>query len=327
MSDYEEIQKPTSSIDDALSALTDALRVREKDLDAREKQMEQDQQGLDRDRKSTYGDTCASDVLPLNIGGVPVTVLRRTLTTFPESMLASKFSGRWDDSIEKDEQGHYFIDQEYPLFRHILKYLRNKANGDEKYVVQSPALKESEYEDYSMHDLYRMIDYYGLTNGMYPVALKVHGGDFVDGMNTKKVHAEEWTTYSLATKGHERRVQTYEVTLGNVQRVQLGWSRHLACSLPLDKNLTIGIGDTINTYALDLTRSSFLTDGRITPVDDVDNLNQNEGTVVRSEDFRKYWYINGDFVLTDTDYSGGAEMFPFLSVKGEIEVAVVELQK
>ena len=162
-------------------------------------------------------------------------------------------------------------------------------------------------------------------NGMYPVTQKVHNDDF--DMKTKRVHAEEWTTYSLATKGHERRVQTYEVTLGNVQRVQLGWSRHLACSLPLDKNLTIGIGDTINTYALDLTRSSFLTDGRITPVDNVDNLNQNEGTVVRSEDFGKSWYINGDLVAINNHYSGGAEMFPFISVKGEIEVAVVELQK
>ena len=157
---------------------------------------------------------------------------------------------------------------------------------------------------------------------MYPVTQKVHNDDF--DMKTKRVHAEEWTTYSLATKGHERRVQTYEVKLGNVQRVELGWSRHLACSLPLDNSLTIGIGDTIHTYARDLTRSSFLLNGSIFSVD---NLNQNEGTVVRSEDFRKYWYINGDFVLTDTDYSGGAEMFPFISVKGEIEVAVVELQK
>lgn len=173
-----------------------------------------------------------------------------------------------------------------------------------------------------MHELYRMVEYYGRTNGIYPVTLKVHKDDF--DMKTKKVHAEEWTTYSLARKGHERRVKTYEVPLGNVQRVRIGWSRHLACSLPLDNSLTIGIGDTIHTYARDLTRSSFLLNGSITPVD---NLNQNEGTVVRSEDFGKSWYINGDLVAINTDYSGGAEMFPLIWVKGKIEVAVVELQK
>jgi hypothetical protein len=51
------------------------------------------------------------------------------------------FSGRWDESIEKDENGHFFIDQDYPLFRHMLDYLRNNANGDDgdqKYPVHSP---------------------------------------------------------------------------------------------------------------------------------------------------------------------------------------------
>jgi len=321
--------------DEALSALTGALSEREKDLDEREKQLDQDRKALDRDRNSTYGNTAPTDVLQLNIGGVKATILRRTLTSVPDSMLASKFSGRWDDSIEKDEHGHFFIDQEYPLFRHILKYLRNKANGDEKYVVKSPALAgEEECQNYKMHDLYRMIDYYGLTNGMYPVVLKNHNHDSVKGTDTKIVNAQEWTTYALAPKGHERRVKTFEVTLGNVQRIQIGWTVTTPSPRYNKKGSDIGIGDTAKSFALDLTRSSYLFEGELTRVD---GLEQNEGTVVRSEDYGKMWYVNGnnvapfskgkrDLWVTDSVRRPDV-LFPFISVKGEIDVTLVEIEK
>ena len=51
------------------------------------------------------------DVLHLNIGGNLTAVLRRTLTSVEGSMLASRFSGRWDESLEKDRNGNFFIDQ------------------------------------------------------------------------------------------------------------------------------------------------------------------------------------------------------------------------
>lgn len=324
------------SYDEALSALTGVLSAREKDLDEREKQMDLDRQALDRDRNSTYGDTAPTDVLQLNIGGVQATILRRTLTTFPDSMLASKFSGRWDDSIEKDKNGHFFIDQEYPLFRHILKYLRNKANGDEKYVVQSPILLgANDGDNFTLNDLYRMVDYYGLTHEMYPFALKVHGRDFVSGQDTKAVNAQEWTTYALVAKGHERRVKTFEVTIGNVQRIQIGWT--VNGSSPYDEDYSgIGIGDSAETFALDLTRSSYLLEGELTPVD---GLEQSEGTVVRSEDYGQLWYVNGnsvapfskdkrDSLVTDSRGRIASDTcwLPFISVKGEIDVTLVEIE-
>ena len=332
------------SYDEALSALTGALSEREKDLDEREKQLEQDRQTLDRDRNSTYGDKAPTDVLHLNIGGVKATVLRRTLTSVPNSMLASKFSGRWDDSIEKDENGHFFIGQDYPLFRHIIQYLQNKANGDEKYIVQSPKLVGSdELENYTLHDLYRMIDYYGLTNGMYPVALRVHDGASVKGMDTKCINAQELTTCIIAPKGHARRVKTFEVTLGNVQRIQIGWAINgsfMRRSVNLDNG---GIGHKIGTFALDLTQSSYLFEGQRTPVDGL--LEHSEGTVVRSENYGKVWYVNGnivepcifiknmwDEVCLSTGRDGRrnlkrtVEPHPIISLKGEIEISLVELE-
>ena len=52
-----------------------------------------------------------SEVLHLNVGGDLTAVLRRTLTSVEGSMLASRFSGRWDNSLERDRDGNFFIDQ------------------------------------------------------------------------------------------------------------------------------------------------------------------------------------------------------------------------
>ena len=53
---------------------------------------------------TTVGPPDSSDVLllRLNVGGTKMEVVRRALTILEDSRLASRFSGRWDDSIEKD---------------------------------------------------------------------------------------------------------------------------------------------------------------------------------------------------------------------------------
>ena len=57
-----------------------------------------------------------------NVGGTLTAVLRRTFTSVEGSLLASRFSGRWDDSIEKDRHGNFFIDQPIELFLPMIKY-------------------------------------------------------------------------------------------------------------------------------------------------------------------------------------------------------------
>jgi hypothetical protein len=42
-------------------------------------------------------------------------------------MLAAKFSGRWDDSLEKDADGNFFIDQPIEWFQPMIDYLRSAA--------------------------------------------------------------------------------------------------------------------------------------------------------------------------------------------------------
>lgn len=73
---------------------------------------------IDIDIDDDDDDAVASpnDVLHLNIGGTKATTLRKTLTSIQDSVLAIKFSGRWDAGMEKDNEGNFLIDQEYFLF-------------------------------------------------------------------------------------------------------------------------------------------------------------------------------------------------------------------
>ena len=89
-------KKRKALVDDALSNLTKALEQREKELDDREEKLNQCEKRLEAEHAQVYGKTTPSDVLHLNVGGTKTTVLRRTLTSFPGSMLAARFSGRWD---------------------------------------------------------------------------------------------------------------------------------------------------------------------------------------------------------------------------------------
>ena len=322
---------PPATCEGLLSALTEALALREKDLDERETQLQKERQELDNDRFASYGTTSPIDVLHLNVGGVKTSVLRRTLTSVPESMLASRFSGRWDESIEKDENGHFFIDQEYSLFRHMLDYLRNKANGgdgDEKYPVNSPDIV-NENGKFDKDHFYRMLEYYGMTDGIYPVALNVCNGssDSVEIIASRKASAKEWTTFLLAPKGHKRRIKTFEVTLGTVQRIQIGWNISGNDVTVISGN-SDGIGDMPGTFALDLTRSLFLVQGGNDPVD---GLEHPKGTVVRSEDFGRIWYLDGEVVAPFSGEKSVAlrtnpALSPLISVKGEIEITFVELE-
>ena len=64
-----------------------------------------------------------NQIIRLNVGGVIHTTTRTTLCTYPESMLGAMFSG--DFGATMDENGHYFIDRDGEIFKHVLNFLRS----------------------------------------------------------------------------------------------------------------------------------------------------------------------------------------------------------
>ena len=55
------------------------------------------------------------DVIELNVGGEIMATTRSTLCQVEGSLLASMFSGRWEDKLCKDKQRNYFLDLDQPF--------------------------------------------------------------------------------------------------------------------------------------------------------------------------------------------------------------------
>mmetsp|Transcript_21972 Transcript_21972/g.32453 ORF Transcript_21972/g.32453 Transcript_21972/m.32453 type:complete len:317 (-) Transcript_21972:11-961(-) len=310
-----------TSYSEALSSLTEILSDREKELEAREKKMKREQEQLNveiaklnSEKNKVYFDTSPNDVLNLNVGGTKVAIFRRTLTSVPDSMLASMFSGRWDDSLDKDKDGYFFINQRYSLFGPMLDYLMDRENGTEKYPMVSIPNPSNNF--------LRMVEYYGMTQGLYPTTLKIlppGSADSVEMIGPNHAIAKSWTHFRIVADGHGRRIKTYEVTIIEVQRIQIGWTTNCEylCKYPSDEN---GVGDVVEGMALDLFKSKFLVSGRGTSVE---GLAHAEGTVVRSEDYGKRWYVNGELVHSEEDLKNNYR-YPVISVKGEMKISFVD---
>ena len=146
------------SLEDTLEALPQLLKKRQKNLEEREAELERK---IATFEKETGNIQRPCDVLQLNVGGTLTAVLRRTLTSVEGSMLASRFSGRWDDSLEKDKDGNFFIDQPIELFQPMIDYLRAKSCE----TALGPPVTSPEFEsEVQRRNFVRMVEYFGTCN-------------------------------------------------------------------------------------------------------------------------------------------------------------------
>jgi len=111
-----------------------------------------------------------TDILTLNMmGEESVQVLRRTLTLVPGSMLAAMFSGKWH-SASCDSKGRIFLNHSPKIFRPLIEFLQAKE-------IELPGFERSSpsEEDFESPQLFRdflgMVEYYGLTEAMYPIRI------------------------------------------------------------------------------------------------------------------------------------------------------------
>lgn len=149
---------PTESITDAVTHLHNLLQTKEKELKEREADFARRVKIFESTNPSMGSD---NDVIQLNVGGrTHIAVLRSLLTQFEGSMLAAKFSGRWDDSMEKDRDGNIFLDQDPDNFMILIDYLRMRMNNQLKQVLVKHRPKPT-------YKLCAMLEYYNLMPGVY----------------------------------------------------------------------------------------------------------------------------------------------------------------
>eukprot|EP00804_Cyclotella_cryptica_P017591 CCRYP_006737-RA/>CCRYP_006737-RA protein AED:0.10 eAED:0.10 QI:339/1/1/1/1/1/5/753/337 len=286
----------SDDIDQTLADLTELLKRKQQILQEREQELEKRSAALERDKSHFLLDKSPSDVLHLNVGGTCIAVLRRTLTSVEQSMLASRFSGRWDESLEKDRDGNFFIDQPIELFLPMVNYLRAKAcETPLGPPVRSPHLKDYE----ARQDFYRMVEYFGMTLGVYPCTIELHRGEAgtadISDYPDFSVIAREWSTFTLQVNGHDRDIISYEVVLGNVERMQIGWINEARYIENLTNDQNNGVGEEANSLALDCCRGGLLNQGEFTKLD---GLSIGAGSVIRCEQKARRWLVNGKLVVS-----------------------------
>eukprot|EP01112_Ceratiomyxa_fruticulosa_P004997 TRINITY_DN1555_c1_g2_i1.p1 TRINITY_DN1555_c1_g2~~TRINITY_DN1555_c1_g2_i1.p1 ORF type:complete len:332 (+),score=78.00 TRINITY_DN1555_c1_g2_i1:136-1131(+) len=79
------------------------------------------------------------DVLTLNVGGKKTTIKRSTLTQVKGSLLDTIFSSSyWEEKLDRDKEGHIFLDFDPHLFGKIIGYLRARLLVQEGSSVPFP---------------------------------------------------------------------------------------------------------------------------------------------------------------------------------------------
>jgi len=104
-----------------------------------------------------------ANIIALNVGGQQYTTAAKTLTKYPDSLLARSMTAFFKSEnpnnhlipIEKDENSRLFIDRDGSIFRYILDYLRRSKESKDWVKEMIPSF-----------DLFRLraeAQFYGLT--------------------------------------------------------------------------------------------------------------------------------------------------------------------
>ena len=104
-----------------------------------------------------------NDIIHLNVGGHKLTTKRSTLCQVEGSLLASMFSGRWRNSLERDQDGAIFFDFNPQYFVVILDYLRAKKIATPEHPAPLPKVAEDQAESFN-----NLLEYLGLSDEIVP---------------------------------------------------------------------------------------------------------------------------------------------------------------
>ncbi len=103
------------------------------------------------------------DIIDLNIGGQRLSTTRSTLCQVEGSLLASMFSGRWQDDLKRDKDGAVFFDFNPQHFVLILDYLRQKKIASPENPAPMPKISEDQLQSFT-----NLVEYLGLNDEIVP---------------------------------------------------------------------------------------------------------------------------------------------------------------
>lgn len=151
-------------LSETFGQLTQQFEREQRELRQQQEALSRAQQELQAEKLAMMqAGTSDADVLELNVGGSILATKRSTLLQAPEnSVLHAMFSGRWDDSIARDQQGRMFLDFSPKLFEKILSYLRTFRLVPPGQGLKLPVVDEEHWQEFNV-----MLEYLGLKEMIY----------------------------------------------------------------------------------------------------------------------------------------------------------------
>jgi len=129
------------------------------DVEQQRKAVEADREALaeEKESMSQLTSVAASELIELNVGGENITTTRSTLTSAKGSMLASMFSGRWEDKLTRDKEGRVFLDLNPYAVRKVIDHLRLKRLSGDGVFLPAPEIAADMRAEYN-----GVVDYLGI---------------------------------------------------------------------------------------------------------------------------------------------------------------------
>jgi len=267
------------------------------------------------------------------------------------------FSGRWDDGLERDAEGRIFIDQSIDIFLPLVNYLRQLdyatrlPNRGQRSLPQIDKCNEPAW--------YRMLDYYDMTLGVYPIGVYKIGPGYSDNFTKKivighpdyEIDSKELATFCLLPREedyvHQRYLKSFEVFLGVHSSVQIGWldwSKRGRFGTQKDKRDRSGVGYDPHTIALDIGRKCIAANldksythqsgaSLETTENPIQNCSINIGSAIRCVNRGTAWCVDAKYIRgSDEKTANAVEIFagrmsapvPCLTVRGNVRIAAIE---
>lgn len=307
----EEMAQRQQAMDQEWEKRLRELRGEQDRLKAWTQELEERQARFDREKSAMMGCARPEDVLDLNVGGLAdCAASRRTLCCVEDSMLAARFSGRWDDSLEKDSRGRFFVDFSPDLFLPLLDFLRQREVATVADPARSPAVPESQ-----MPDFVSMVRYYGLLDAVYPMSIELHRGQRAHvelKHRAQRVSTTMWATFILrgAVVCNE-----FEIAIESLQNPQIGWAT-ADFQEKLEVPCNAGAGDDEHSWGLDGTRHVVWHKG----VEKHVNVSWGSGASVRCaldhKERKMRWFVDGvEVPECETDLPR-TRLFPVVTGRG-----------
>jgi hypothetical protein len=214
----------------------------------------------DCEHKNDNTDPCGKDVLHLNVGGSKqIAVLRSTLTFVEGSMLAARFSGRWDDGLEKDRDGNVFIDQPPDLFIPMIDFLQCKTKETLQHLnVSFPTVDDFGGSFDRFKKFANMVEFYGMTTAVLPPPLRLlysssPGDGRISGHYVAAPPHITMFVHLVTRPWEQRRIQSFEVTIEVAGNVGVGWARdctaqNFSLSVAESASIRYGCEDNVVRY-------------------------------------------------------------------------------